>query len=99
LQHPNLNPANIFVSNPSDSNECPRVTAIIDWSNVGYLPKFYQATLPRRSHHFIVEEQLDGLDWVWMVSNALVEEGFPLDMYYLRRTTPSWSICSENLPA
>jgi hypothetical protein len=80
-----------FVTTLSDSNEVSRVTAIIDWNNVGYLPKFYMATLPRGRYHFAVEDQPEGFDWMWMLSNALVEEGFPLEMDYLTRTTPSWT--------
>jgi hypothetical protein len=98
LQHPDLNPTNFFITTPSNSNTAPRVTAIIDWSDVGYFPKFYAATLPRGQHHFAVENQPGGFDWMWMLSNALIKEGFPLEMDYLTRTMPNWRICRENIP-
>lgn len=99
LQHPDLNPTNFFVTIPSNSYEVPRVTAIIDWSNVGYFPEFYVATHPRGQYHFAVEDQRGGYDWMWMLSNALVKEGFPLEMDYLTQITPAWTLCKENLPS
>jgi hypothetical protein len=96
LQHPDLNPTNFFVTFTSD--EVPKVTAIIDWSNVGYQPKFYVATLPSGRYWFAVEDQLGGADWMWMLSNALVDEGFPLEMEHLRKTMPAWTICGGTLP-
>lgn len=98
LQHGDLNPTKFFVTTPADSNEVPRVTAIIDWSLVGYKPSFHVATLPRGAYDFAVEDQPEGWDWLRMLSNALVKEGFPLEMDYLTRTTNPRFLARHNLP-
>lgn len=98
LQHPDLNSTNFFITTPSDSSDVPGVTAIIDWAKVGYLPKFYVATLPRGRPRFAVEGKPGGFDWVWQLSNAPVKQGFPLEMDYWTQTTPSGAVCRHNLP-
>ena len=39
LQHRDCTPTNFLVTTPSDPDQMPKVTGIIDWERVGYLPK------------------------------------------------------------
>jgi hypothetical protein len=98
LQHWDLNPTNIFITTPLDTNKAVKVTAIIDWENVGYLPKWYVTKFPRTLVHFAIEDQPDGWHWMWMLSNALFDEGFPLEIDYLTRVTNERKLCVYNLP-
>ncbi|KAH7317668.1 hypothetical protein BKA65DRAFT_570075 [Rhexocercosporidium sp. MPI-PUGE-AT-0058] len=91
LQHPDCNPANFFVTVPSGS-EMPQVTAIIDWEYVGYFPRYLVATMPRYFGSFAVQNQnglpptIDNFDWQWMLSNACVRVGFPLELEYRKES-------------
>jgi len=88
LQHPDLNPTNFFITIPS-AITAPRVTVIIDWSDIGYYPKFYVTILPRGQYYFFVEDQPGSFDWIWMLSNAFIKVGFLLEMEYLTQTMPN----------
>ena len=84
LQHPDCSPGNFLVTTPEDPNEMPKVTGIIDWERVGYLPKLYFAMNSRANPDFMVEQNYEGMDWQWMLSNALVRAGFPLELEYTK---------------
>jgi hypothetical protein len=108
LWHPDLNPTNFFVTIPKTPEESPQLTAIIDWSNVGYYPKYFAATRPREQSHYAIEPPMeffthmdggefsesyihwDGFDWMWMLSNALYKEGFPLETENWRERWGDW---------
>jgi hypothetical protein len=87
LQHGDLNPTNFLVITPSNADEMPKVTGIIDWEKIGYLPSWQIATIPRIQRHFIIETDPwdpEGLDWQWMLSNACVRHGLPLEWEYAK---------------
>lgn len=65
----------------------PVVIGIIDWEAVGYLPRWMVATQPRLKRDFMVEttpHSWAGIDWQWMLSNACVRAGFPLEFEYAK---------------
>lgn len=87
LQHADCNPTNFLVTTPSDPNQMPKVTGIIDWEVVEYLPKWKIATSPRANRGYMVETEppsAEGTDWQWMLSNACVQAGFPLELEYVK---------------
>lgn len=67
LQHRDLIPSNIFVTIPEDPEEEAEVTAIIDWQNLAYSPKWELATTPRGIWSYAVHNQEDGNNWQWML--------------------------------
>ncbi|KAH7333152.1 hypothetical protein BKA65DRAFT_403593, partial [Rhexocercosporidium sp. MPI-PUGE-AT-0058] len=92
LQHPDCNPGNFFVTVPSGPEKMPQVTGIIDWENVGYFPKYLVATSPRHMDSFFIANvdgsppTVDNFDWKWMLSNACVHVGFPLELEYIKES-------------
>jgi hypothetical protein len=87
LQHVDCNPTNFLVTTPSDPDQMPKVTGIIDWEAVGYLPKWQIATRPREYRGYMVGTEppsIEGTDWQWMLSNACVQAGFPLELKYVK---------------
>lgn len=87
LQHP-CTPYDFYVAIPSSLDDVPKVTGITKWVNVGYLPKWEVATRLRwESKYFVYTGQPtqpmeDATHWRWMLSNACVRLGFPLEMEY-----------------
>ncbi|RDL33885.1 uncharacterized protein BP5553_08253 [Venustampulla echinocandica] len=117
LQHPDLSPGNFFVTTPSDPKEMPKVTGLIDWEHVGYNFKWQVSSRPRGVRDFRVYDfssnpdlpNRNGTDWQWMLSNACVREGFPLELEVMFDSVKEFVICypgtqaknficSENLP-
>lgn len=87
LQHTDLHPSNFLVTIPSNADEMPKVTGIIDWEKVGYLPRWQIATLPRLLRRFSIEANPyhpERHDWQWMLSNAYVRLGLPLEWEYAK---------------
>ncbi|KAG4441885.1 hypothetical protein IFR05_002626 [Cadophora sp. M221] len=88
--HPDCNPGNFFVTTTSGPEQMPQVTAIIDWERVGYFPNYLAATTPRWNQHFIIGDQKEPteeiFDWQWMISNACVRVGFPLELDYTKES-------------
>ncbi|TVY36640.1 hypothetical protein LOCC1_G006790 [Lachnellula occidentalis] len=80
LAHGDPTAGNIFVAVPEDPEEEAKVTAIIDWQALAYQPKWTIASTPRGQIGYSVGEQEDGRDWQWMLSNALYDAGFPLEL-------------------
>jgi hypothetical protein len=103
LSHCDLIPQNIFVDIPkAPENGQPekeaKVTAIIDWQRLAYRSKWEVATLPRAMWSYAVYNQPDGRDWQWMLSNALYDEGFPLELDSMRKATNKMMFCNIVLP-
>ena len=46
LYHPDMNPVNLFVHPPSNTNEEARLASIIDWEHAAYFPRYWIATMP-----------------------------------------------------
>ncbi|CZR56309.1 uncharacterized protein PAC_06197 [Phialocephala subalpina] len=89
LQHSDCNPTNFLVTIPSNIDDQPIVTGIIDWEGIGYLPKWRIATCPRLGQGLRVETNppvREGNDWQWMLSNACVRVGFPLELDYIKES-------------
>lgn len=87
LQHGDLNPSNFLITTPSNAYEMPKVTGIIDWERIGYLPRWHIATMPRIIRHFMIRTEpfiSECFDWQWMLSNACVRLGFPLEWEYAK---------------
>ncbi|KAH6706478.1 hypothetical protein BKA61DRAFT_698273 [Leptodontidium sp. MPI-SDFR-AT-0119] len=88
LHHPHCHPDNIFVTTPSGPEQMPQVTAIYDWEHVRYFPKYWVATTPRWWQDFVIGNQKEPtdevFDWQWMLSNACVRVGFPLELDYVK---------------
>ena len=55
LYHPDLHPANIFIKVSKDCAQPVRISAIIDWEDAGYWPRFWFVTCPKVSRWFLVE--------------------------------------------
>jgi len=98
LQHRDLVPTNMFVTIPEDPEEKAEVTAIIDWQNLAYHVKWQVATPPRVLWSYAILNQEDGRMWQWMLSNALYDQGFPLELEFMGHEVPKEMICTENLP-
>jgi hypothetical protein len=59
------------------------VTAVIDWQRLAYCQKWEVATTQRGLWSYGVYNQEDGNDWQLMLSNALYDEGFPLELDFM----------------
>ena len=97
LQHRDLIPTNIFVTTPEDPDKKAEVTAIIDWQSLSYFPHYMIATIPRCLWSYGVYDQPDGNDWQWMLSNALYNQGFPLEMRFMKSLTHPAFYCVRHL--
>jgi hypothetical protein len=98
LQHRDLIPTNIFVTIPEGSEEEAEVTAVIDWQRLAYCQKWEVATTPRGLWSYVVYNQEDGNDWQWMLSNALYDEGFPLELDFMGQIVLENFFCNVCLP-
>jgi hypothetical protein len=92
LQLHDCTPEDFMVSTPSESDpdQMPKVTGIINWEKTGYLPKWRIATRPRSEPLYMVCAYpfgLNSFDWQWMLSNACVRAGFPLELEYITEWT------------
>ena len=82
-----LNPTNIFIDRlPESENDEVKLTDIVDWEMAGYFPPWWIATVPRISYTFGVSGLFEEIDndkrywWTWILSDGLIEAGFPIDM-------------------
>jgi hypothetical protein len=98
LQHRDLTPTNMFVTVPEDPEEKAEVTAIIDWQSLAYHEKWQVATAPRGLWSYAVANQEDGGMWPWMLSNALYDQGFPLELEFMGHLVPKEHLCTYGLP-
>lgn len=84
--HMNMGPTNIFVLMPAEKTGRVELSAIIDWKSAGFYPHWYISTKPRISADFALDNEFrdeipaDGGHWMWILSDALMLEGFDLEV-------------------
>lgn len=84
----------VWVTIPSDSSQMPKAT-LLHWDSSGFLPKWWIATNPRTGVRYKVRSSVNAViqncsllltilqeDWRWMLSNACVRLGLPLELEY-----------------
>ncbi|KAG9230698.1 hypothetical protein BJ875DRAFT_545968 [Amylocarpus encephaloides] len=112
LQIGGLGPDAFRVTVPSDTDEMPKVTSIMNWFDLGYFPKYRVATLPREWPRYALNvgaSLSESNEWKWMLSNACVKAGFPLELkdakkrdklsnWYFHTIPPGEELCCERLP-
>lgn len=80
FNHALLCPPKIFVHIPAEKNGHVKVSNIIGWGSAGFLPHWFIATNPRMNVNFGMENieppPEDQYDWTWMLSDALIRDGF-----------------------
>jgi len=92
--HSDQGPTNVFISEPSDENDMPHVTAIIDWETASYFPHWWIGTMPRFNDNFgldVIEDCPDRWDWMWILSDALIEEGFECEWHWYEQFQEGFS--------
>ncbi|KAL9117832.1 MAG: hypothetical protein Q9187_005627 [Circinaria calcarea] len=84
--HTLLVPPKIFVHMPAEKNGHVQLSCIIGWASAGYFPHWYIATNPRVNVSFGVENieppPQDQFDWTWILSDALIREGFSCEAHW-----------------
>lgn len=80
--HTDMSPTNVFVHMPTEETGHVQLSAIIDWETAGFYPHWYPSTNARITRGFGLDDEfLDEpppgqWDWLRILSDALIEEGF-----------------------
>ena len=86
--HTDMSPKNVFVFMPAEKTGQVQVSTIIDWETAGYYPYWWMSTHARTCQDLFLEHKSIGVAWkdamdpAWMLSNALIREGFRHELGY-----------------